>query len=132
VLERSSIRSPPQRDHGTATPSISGCPNGCLETIAGSSCATNVQCGSGEFCDGGICKRDHRTCTTDADCPPAVTCQLGAAGAIVPASPDSDGDGVPDHTDNCPFTVNPTQTDGDGDGVGDACALATCGNGTRE
>jgi hypothetical protein len=34
---------------------------------------------------------------------------------------DSDGDGVPDATDNCPNTANPGQTDTDADGSGDAC-----------
>lgn len=34
---------------------------------------------------------------------------------------DTDGDGVPDSSDNCPLVTNPTQDDGDGDGVGDAC-----------
>lgn len=35
--------------------------------------------------------------------------------------PDSDGDGILDNVDNCPFTYNPDQADMDGDGVGDAC-----------
>jgi hypothetical protein len=34
---------------------------------------------------------------------------------------DTDADGTPDGTDNCPLVYNPGQADGDGDGVGDAC-----------
>ena len=34
---------------------------------------------------------------------------------------DTDADGVPDSTDNCPLTPNPDQADTDHDGVGDAC-----------
>lgn len=34
---------------------------------------------------------------------------------------DTDGDGVPDSTDNCPNTPNPLQTDTDSDGIGDEC-----------
>ena len=38
-----------------------------------------------------------------------------------PTFEDTDGDGVPDVDDNCPFVANPLQEDGDGDGVGDVC-----------
>ena len=34
---------------------------------------------------------------------------------------DTDADGVPDTTDNCPSTANPDQADADHDGIGDAC-----------
>lgn len=35
--------------------------------------------------------------------------------------PDSDGDGVEDNIDNCPFVVNADQTDSDDNGIGDVC-----------
>jgi len=34
---------------------------------------------------------------------------------------DTDGDGVVDVDDNCPFAPNPNQADTDSDGIGDAC-----------
>lgn len=37
------------------------------------------------------------------------------------ARADTDGDGIPDADDNCPFVPNPGQEDSDGDGIGDAC-----------
>jgi len=43
--------------------------------------------------------------------------------AIFATAPDSDEDGVPDSTDNCPLNANPTQLDTDGDGEGNACDL---------
>lgn len=39
------------------------------------------------------------------------------------ACTDSDGDGIPDSSDNCPATPNPTQANFDGDSAGDACDI---------
>jgi len=41
----------------------------------------------------------------------------------VPDATDSDGDGVPDGSDNCPNDPNPNQTDSDADTVGNVCDL---------
>ncbi|MBL7189880.1 MAG: thrombospondin type 3 repeat-containing protein [Phycisphaerae bacterium] len=42
-------------------------------------------------------------------------------GAMESVVTDSDGDGVYDSLDNCPWTPNPDQADSDEDGVGDIC-----------
>jgi len=42
--------------------------------------------------------------------------------------PDSDGDGIPQNVDNCPFVDNPDQADFDGDGIGDVCDPDVAGN----
>jgi PKD domain/Thrombospondin type 3 repeat len=40
---------------------------------------------------------------------------------VAPAVTDTDGDGVPDSSDNCPNDANPNQADTDLDGMGDEC-----------
>ena len=52
----------------------------------------------------------------------------GLTDAAEPAC-DSDGDGVSDKADNCPFEFNPDQQDTDGDDLGDVCDYATISNG---
>lgn len=47
---------------------------------------------------------------------PAIT-----SGEIVVTSADTDDDGVPNSTDNCPTVANSDQRDVDGDGIGDSC-----------
>jgi MYXO-CTERM domain-containing protein len=44
-----------------------------------------------------------------------------ACATVTPGAVDSDGDSVPNATDNCPTVSNPAQTDTDGDAIGDAC-----------
>jgi hypothetical protein len=100
----------------------------CIETLT-TMCSTNADCAGGEVCDGGSCKHDHGVCASDDDCPTDVLC---LPELVTAASPDLDEDGIPDHLDNCPNRVNSDQIDIDEDGAGDACDLATCGNGIVE
>ncbi len=44
-------------------------------------------------------------------------------GCVVTGCDDTDGDGICDTVDNCPFASNPDQADVDGDGVGDICDI---------
>lgn len=50
-----------------------------------------------------------------------VPTALMPTGVTYVASTDSDEDGEPDVSDDCPISYNPLQTDVDGDGIGDAC-----------
>jgi hypothetical protein len=51
----------------------------------------------------------------------SVTITVGDSFQPPVSASDSDLDGAPDSTDNCPTTANPGQTDTDADGLGDAC-----------
>ncbi len=68
-------------------------------------CYINLDTGT-EVCGDGLDNdKDGDTDCDDSDC----------------SSVDSDGDTVPDCTDNCPVDVNTDQADMDSDGVGDVC-----------
>ena len=55
-----------------------------------------------------------RTATVNLEAGETVTCTFTNEA-------DTDGDGVPDATDNCPNDANPNQEDSDHDGLGDVC-----------
>ncbi len=122
-----------------------------------------IPCGAGEFCKlavgecccdfQGICTPTPEACTAQWDpvcgCDGTIygnECEADRAGVSisyrgaccsgVSCQSDSDGDGVPDATDNCPHRVNPGQEDNGGigsgsspDGIGDACQ---CGDVTGD
>ncbi len=48
---------------------------------------------------------------------------------VVPRVKDTDGDGLADARDNCPYAANPDQHDTDTDGIGDACDSDRDGDG---
>jgi len=80
--------------------------------------------------DGGVrCwgENYYGQCYTPADLGSCTRIAGGYEHTIAIAGPppiDTDGDGIPDSTDNCPTIANPTQADCNNDGVGDACELA--------
>ncbi len=64
--------------------------------------------------------RDENEPQLDADADGLLDdCELALG--TDPNDPDTDADGIPDATDNCPTVHNPNQADSDNDGPGDAC-----------
>lgn len=80
-------------------------------------------------CGGGV------TGLPDPAPPRQLEAHLTADDGVVipePVPADSDGDGVLDGEDNCPFTPNPDQADVDADGIGDECTGDVDGDGVRD
>src|SRR5262249_28676721 len=100
-----------------ATSCSDGCWSAFTSCLAG---CTTTYCAP--FCqvDLGRCLS---ACPTAPPCQDACDAASGCGAACTPLTPpdDTDGDGVPDATDNCVADPNPTQSDLDGDGIGDAC-----------
>jgi hypothetical protein len=72
---------------------------------------------------------NYGQCNTPTEVGPCSSFAAGVGGnhtiAIVGPPPiDTDGDGHPDSTDNCPAIANRTQADCDNDDIGDACEVA--------
>jgi hypothetical protein len=100
---------------GLVVSAVAGCYGPILP--AGAPCASSD---SSQRCPTGL------VCITTGAievCEPPGTVGIdGAIAAPDTATPlDSDGDGVLDSDDNCPFVANPDQADEDGDHLGDAC-----------
>ena len=76
--------------------------------------------GTGDVCDG--CPTDPwKVVPGVCGCGIADTDENGNWVLDCIESPDMDGDGVLNESDNCPVAENPDQADGDGDGTGDVC-----------
>ena len=98
-------------------------------------CASSTDCGTGVCEPTGFCAYTDPACTdglrygdlSGSLSQQCVGAQQGADGGVDAPVPDgspatdTDGDGIPDSTDNCPTVANPMQENEDGDKFGDVC-----------
>ncbi|GMV44508.1 MAG: hypothetical protein AMXMBFR64_62240 [Myxococcales bacterium] len=125
------------------------CSGTCVSSCEGKVCGVDAcgnLCGTcpmaTPICDGSSCLLDcnpgcgAKVCGTDDCGSPCGTCGVGSAcngdGQCEALLVDSDGDGLGDEADNCPFVFNPDQLDFDGDGQGDPCDPDDDGDGTPD
>ncbi len=95
--------------------------------------APSTECSS-PFTLTGLASGVHTLTVTSIDAygapdrsPASVTFTVAAPPVVVPVV-DTDRDGRPDASDNCPDVPNSDQADGDGDGVGNACEVLPAGD----
>ena len=107
----------------TSTPAGINCGSECSESYNhGSSVTMSASADAGSNFSGwsGACSGTG-TCQVTMDQARSVTASFSLN--------DSDSDGIPNSSDNCPDTSNPGQADADGDGIGDACDSDRDGDG---
>ena len=111
---------------GCDTVNVCGTSKGvCVQSEVGMS-YTALQAAGGASYPAFACATPTNEPTCTPTRPTAVACSTVYTGAT--SASDSDGDGIPNASDNCPTVFNPvrpmdngTQPDADGDGMGDAC-----------
>lgn len=89
-------------------------------------CENDWECGSSDdLCMFGACAT---SCASDEECPSNFVCSATFSQCVpsdgvceVVEELDTDLDGVPDDSDNCPQVSNAGQANADGDSYGDAC-----------
>ena len=89
---------------------VAGCYNPSVP--AGAPCGVQLDCPVGQACIADKCR---------IGAAPPDDGGVGTPGADAGPGVDTDSDGRPDVSDNCPALANPDQDDEDGDHVGDAC-----------
>jgi hypothetical protein len=93
----------------------------CSSVAGGYDCTIAVRSDGAVRCWG---YNKYGQCNTPSDLGTCSSVAGGYAHTIAIEPTDTDGDGRPDSTDNCPAIANPLQADCNNNGVGDACELA--------